>query len=133
MRHYLMVLALAAAARAATDQPQGRACLERQVRHELVMPPSCCVFDNFACQVGGGSISLSGQVTRPTRKKNAERAGPSIDGHAALNRYALMAVPSIHIAVKNGRVTIEGVAASDADSSIGVFSVTNRLGIEGMQ
>jgi hyperosmotically inducible protein len=81
MRHCLIVLvALAAAAAAAADQPQGRARLERQVRHELIMVPSYGVFDNFAHQMHGGPITLSGQVTRPTRKKDAERAVGAICG-----------------------------------------------------
>ena len=61
-------------------------------------------------------------------------------GHSALNRYAMMAVPSIHIIVKNGNVTLEGVVASEMDKNIagveansvpGVFSVKNNLRVEG--
>ena len=53
-----------------------------------------------------------------------------------LSRYALSAVPSIHIIVKNGNVTLEGVADNDADKNLAglrangvpnVFSVTNNL------
>jgi osmotically-inducible protein OsmY len=49
-------------------------------------------------------------------------------------------VPPIHIIVKNGHVTLEGVVASQADKDIagiqansvpGVFSVTNNLRVEG--
>jgi len=48
--------------------------------------------------------------------------------------------PSIHIIVKNGRVTLEGVVSSKMDSQLaymaangvpGVFSVTNNLHIAG--
>jgi len=55
------------------------------------------------------------------------------------DRYAFRAVPSIHIIVKNGRVTLEGVVASQADKTIvnarangvpGVFAVTNNLLVE---
>jgi BON domain-containing protein len=53
-----------------------------------------------------------------------------------LDRYALRAIPTIHIIVKNGHVTLEGVVATQADSDLAnikangvsnVFSVTNHL------
>ncbi|MBI3895838.1 MAG: BON domain-containing protein [Acidobacteria bacterium] len=53
-----------------------------------------------------------------------------------LFRYGMGAVPPIHIIVKNGTVTLEGVVNSEADKNIanlrvqgisGVFSVTNNL------
>jgi hyperosmotically inducible protein len=64
----------------------------------------------------------------------------AIFGHTALNRYALQAVPPIHIIVKNGNITLEGVVASEADKNIaniqarsvpGAFNVTNNLRVEG--
>ena len=63
----------------------------------------------------------------------------AIYGHTALQRYGLQAVPPIHIIVKNGNVTLEGVAANESDKNIaniqangvsGVFSVTNNLRVE---
>ncbi|HJY85809.1 MAG TPA: BON domain-containing protein [Candidatus Acidoferrales bacterium] len=53
-----------------------------------------------------------------------------------LDRYALGSVPAIHIIVKNGQVTLEGIVDNEADKNIvgikangvpGVFSVTNNL------
>jgi hyperosmotically inducible periplasmic protein len=53
--------------------------------------------------------------------------------------YQLRAVPPIHIIVKNGNVTLEGVVARQMDNQIagiqantvsGVFSVTNNLAVE---
>ena len=64
----------------------------------------------------------------------------TIYGHTALNRYALQAVPSIHIIVENGKVTLDGVVANEGDRTIaklqansvsGVFSVQDNLQIEG--
>jgi hyperosmotically inducible protein len=55
-------------------------------------------------------------------------------------RYGYRALPSIHIIVKNGNVTLVGVVANEADRNLvniranavpGVFSVTNNLQIEG--
>jgi hyperosmotically inducible protein len=64
----------------------------------------------------------------------------AIYSHPALStRYGFQAVPSIHIIVKNGNVTLEGVVANEADKSVaniqangvpGVFSVTNNLRVE---
>lgn len=57
-----------------------------------------------------------------------------------LNRYALQAVPPIHIIVKNGNVTLVGFVSNDGDRNIanirangvsGVFSVKNELMVEG--
>lgn len=145
--------------------------IQKQVRHELVMLPYYGVFDNLTYRVGpDGSVTLQGQVTRPTLKTDSERTIKDIEGipkiineievlplspnddrlrialyraiygHTQLNRYALQAVPSIHIIVKNGQVTLEGVAANEADKNVagiqangvsGVFGVTNNLRLEG--
>jgi hyperosmotically inducible periplasmic protein len=117
-----------------------------------------------------GGVTLYGSVTRPTLKSSAERVVKQIEGvekvdnqieilpvsphddrlrratyasiygQQGLDRYALQAVPSIHIIVKNGHVTLEGVAATEADRNLagiraqgvsGVFSVSNNLRIEG--
>src|SRR6476646_9586918 len=65
----------------------------------------------------------------------------AIFGDPALStRYGFRALPSIHILVKNGQVTLEGVVANEADKNIAnirangvpnVFSVTNHLQVEG--
>jgi hyperosmotically inducible protein len=143
--------------------------LAREVRHELVMLPYYGVFDNLAYKVDGNRVTLYGQVTRPTLKSDAENVVKNIEGvegvtnnievlplspnddrirlavyraiygHPALQRYQLSAVPSIHIIVRNGNVTLEGVVANEGDKNIaniqangvpGVFSVTNHLQTE---
>ncbi|MBI1787582.1 MAG: BON domain-containing protein [Acidobacteria bacterium] len=154
---------------AAAWQSAGQARLQREVRHELVMLPYYNVFDNLAFKVEGANVTLLGQVTRPTLKTDAERVIRKIEGvekvdnqievlplspaddrirfaihravygHSSLNRYGHMAVPPIHIVVKNGNVALEGVVGNQADSNIaglqakgvpGVFSVTNNLRVE---
>jgi len=56
-----------------------------------------------------------------------------------LHRYSVAPVPSIHIIVKRGHVTLVGVVANEGDSNFayirargvpGSFSVTNRLRVE---
>ncbi len=151
------------------DPAKARQRLERQVRHELVMLPFYSVFDNFAFQVDGNQVQLMGQVSRPTLKTDAERVVKNIEGvdrvinnievlpnspnddrirlatyraiysHASLQRYSLQAVPPIHIIVRNGNVTLEGIVANETDKNIaniqangvsGVFSVKNNLRVE---
>lgn len=142
----------------------------KEVRHELVMLPFYGVFDNLTYKVdSSGTVTLTGQVSRPTLKSDAENVVKQIEGvekvvnqievlpvspnddrlrmavyrtiygHVALNRYALRAVPPIHIIVKNGNVTLEGVVANEGDRNIaniqansvpGVFAVTNNLRVD---
>ncbi len=60
----------------------------------------------------------------------------AIYGNTVLSRYGYEAVPSIHIIVKNGNVTLEGVVDSESDKNLAnlrasqvpnVFSVKNNL------
>jgi hyperosmotically inducible protein len=164
------VLAGSASAQAQRGTSEkGRARIIKEVGHELRMLPYYTVFDNLAYQVQDETVTLVGQVTRPTLKSDAERVVKGIEGveqvvnkievlppspmddrirlavyraiygDTALQRYALSAVPSIHIIVNGGRVTLEGVVATEGDRNIanirangvsGVFSVTNNLKVE---
>ena len=63
----------------------------------------------------------------------------AIYSELGLQRYALSAVPSIHIIVKNGNVRLEGVVSNEMDRNLigirvngvpGVFKVTNELTVE---
>ncbi|PYT80803.1 MAG: transport-associated protein [Acidobacteria bacterium] len=142
--------------------------LIKQVRHQLLMLPWYSVFDNLAFQVDLDKVTLIGQVTRPVLKSDAEAAVKRIEGVATvvnkievlplspmddqlrraefraiyrepgLQRYGLGAVPSIHIIVKNGHVTLEGVVDSEMDRNVAniranqvpnVFSVKNNLAV----
>jgi hyperosmotically inducible protein len=148
---------------------RGQERIVKEVRHELVMLPYYGVFDNLAYRVNGYTVELYGEVTRPTLKSDAENVVKRIEGvekvsnnikvlplspnddrirlavfraiygHTTLNRYALQAVPPIHIIVDNGNVTLEGVVGNKADADIaniqansvpGVFKVTNNLRAE---
>src|SRR5579872_5341217 len=148
---------------------KGQMRLQKEVRHELVMLPMYYVFDNLAYKVEGGTVTLFGQVTRPTLKSDAEKAVKGIEGvdrvenrievlplspnddrirravyraiygTEGLDRYGLRAVPTIHIIVKNGHVSLEGAVANEGDKNLanikangvsGVFSVTNNLQVD---
>jgi len=122
--------------------------LVKEVRHELVTLPYYGVFDNLAYRVDGSKVTLFGQVRDPKLKSDAERAVKSIEGVSAidnqievmplspmddqtrmavyraiyskssLQRYQFGAVPPIHIIVKNGDVTLEGVVANEMDKNV---------------
>lgn len=116
-----------------------------------------------------GTVTLMGQVANPVLKSDAENVVKRIEGvtkvvnnvevlptsmmddrirratyraiygNSVLSPYQLRAVPPIHIIVKNGHVTLEGVVAREMDKTIagmqankvsGVFSVTNNLVVE---
>ncbi len=55
--------------------------LEDEVRHQLVMLPYYSVFDWLEAQVqADGTVTLKGEVTRPTTKDDAERRVKSLEG-----------------------------------------------------
>ena len=63
----------------------------------------------------------------------------AIYGYPSLSRYVLGVVPSIHIIVKNGNVTLAGLVNNSMDRNLaylranavpGAFSVTNELRVE---
>ena len=156
-------------AQAARDSSRYEERLKEEVRHQFVMLPWYSVFDNLAYRIECITVILEGQVQRPSLKPDAESAVKRIESvetvvnnievlppsphddrirraayraiyrSATLQRYALQAVPPIHIIVKNGHITLEGVVANRADKDVanirargvsGSFSVTNNLSIE---
>jgi hyperosmotically inducible periplasmic protein len=140
-----------------------------QVRKSILKLPYYGVFDNIAFSINGDTVTLYGQVVRPTTKSEAARRVAKIEGvdrvvnkievlplsnfddairartyravfsKGGLYRYAAGTNPSVHIIVRNGRVTLEGIVANQGDRNLaylaansvpGVFSVTNNLEVE---
>jgi hyperosmotically inducible periplasmic protein len=131
---------------AGTNQPAGP--IAKEVRHELIMLPYLDVFDNLSYNVDGGNVTLSGQVTRPTLRSDAENVVKRIEGvekvdnqievlplssqddrlrlalyraiygYPSMTRYALPVIKPIRIIVKNGNVTLAGVVDNQADKHI---------------
>ena len=54
--------------------------IQKEVRHELLMLPYFGVFDNISYQVQGSTVSLFGDVTRPTLKSDAGNVVKHIEG-----------------------------------------------------
>jgi hyperosmotically inducible protein len=121
----------------------------KEVRHELVMLPYYGVFDNLSYKVDrDGTVTLLGQVARPTLKSDAENVVKRIEGvekvvnnlevlpnspnddrirratyraiygNDVLSEYQLRAVPPIHIIVNNGHITLEGVVARQMEKQV---------------
>jgi hyperosmotically inducible protein len=123
--------------------------ITREVSHELLLLPYYGVFDNLGYRVApDGTVTLVGQVTRPTLKSDAENAVKHIEGvesvdnqiqvlpvspmddqirmatyraiygNSSLAPYSVRAVPPIHIIVSGGHVTLEGAVATQMDKQI---------------
>ena len=71
-----LVVAASVAAAAPADQMGERAAFEqlaKKVRKELVTLPWYGVSDNLAYEINGSTVTLSGQVVRPSTREDAER------------------------------------------------------------
>src|SRR5215472_8901457 len=62
------------------SQGAGEDHLTREVRHELVLLPYYGVFDNLEFRVQGNTVTLLGQVTKPTLKSDAGNVVKKIEG-----------------------------------------------------
>lgn len=157
---------LAASVAVASAAPPEQQRTMDKVHKELVTLPYYDVFDNLEYKLEGDTVTLSGQVRNPITRQEAERRVARIEGvdhvinqievlpvsgfddsiraraygavfrSGSLYRYAMGTNPSIHIVVRNGHVTLEGVVSSQTDGQLaymaargvsGVFSVTNNL------
>jgi len=144
--------------------------LADRVRHEILMYSNYTLWDDISFRVDNGNVSLLGAVSQPYKSSDLQRIVQHIPGVASvsnqlkvlpvsfqddrlrvqvaraiyrdpvLSRYALGAVPSIHIIVDNGKVMLTGVVnnamekqvagirASSAGLSFG--PVINNLAVE---
>ena len=122
--------------------------LARTIRHQIQVLPFYSVFDNIEFHLDDNRVTLTGQVLRPTLKTHAESAVKNLEGVSLvvnqievlpassaddelrraiyralfedqiLKRYAIQAVPPIHIIVKDGNVVLEGQVESDSDRKL---------------
>jgi hyperosmotically inducible protein len=169
MKHKLLVLAVSLLsltpllpARSASAPPEDAASQERitrEVRHELLMLPWFGVFDYIAFKVDGSTVTVMGQVVRPTLKSDAENAVKHIEGvekvvnqievlppspmddrlrlqlyraiygYPALEKYALGVQKPIRIIVKNGHVDLEGVIDNETDKNLVTVRANSVPGI----
>jgi len=118
---------------------------EWQVHEKLAAVPSHGVFDTIRFEVQGKNVTLSGKVVKETVKDKAERAVKELNAvetvvnnievlpssrrddalrmnvyraiyeNQQLDKYGVRAEPPIHIIVKDGWVSLEGVVDSKED------------------
>jgi hyperosmotically inducible periplasmic protein len=139
--------------------PKAAKSLEQRVRSALLKLPYDGVFDHLAFQLSGDQVRLTGEVSWPVLKTDAERAVRSVEGVAsvtsdikvlplsldddrirlatyraiygqpALARYRLNPHPPIRIIVENGHVTLKGVVANDMDRTIAHMQANSVPGV----
>ncbi|HWO01514.1 MAG TPA: BON domain-containing protein [Blastocatellia bacterium] len=163
----LMMVAIAVAVTATvafaapTSSPSGSGDAQtmNKIRKELVTLPYYGVFDNLAYELKGDTVTLYGQVVRPTTRKDAERRVAKIEGvdrvinnievlpvsgfddsirvrayravfrSGSLYRYAMGTNPSIHIVVNRGHITLEGVVSNKMDSQLAYMAAQGVPGV----
>lgn len=121
---------------------------EWTIHERLAVLPSYGVFDTVRFEVEGKTVTLSGQVVKESVKQNAVRMVKHLDGvekvvdhievlpssrrddalrmnvyraiyeTQPLEKYGTRGSPSVHIIVKDGWVTLEGVVDSDTDRTL---------------
>jgi hyperosmotically inducible protein len=150
---------VAASPLAATEQGFDAQQVSKRIRKELVTLPYYGVFDNLAYQVEGDTVTLYGQVVRPSTRSDAARRVARIKGvervvnnievlplsgfddriraeaynaifnTGGLYRYAMGANPSLHIVVNRGHVTLEGVVSNRMDKQLAEFAARGIHGV----
>ena len=146
------------------------AVITQKVVHEIRMYPRYTMWDNISVRVHDGDVELQGQVSLPFKKADLGRLAQHVSGvrsvtnqievlpnsffddrlrlavaraiyrDPVLSRYAIQAVPPIHIIVDNGHVTLEGVVNSSMEKNVAGIragqaglsfgQVTNNLQVE---
>jgi len=116
--------------------------------HEIRMYSRYTIWDNVTLRVNGGELQLTGQVSQPFKKQDLQRivqrvpgvtgvtnqlevlplspfddrlrirVARAIYGDSTLSRYAIQAQPPIHIIVKNGQVSLEGVVNNELEKNV---------------
>jgi hyperosmotically inducible protein len=120
----------------------------QQVMHQIRMYPYYSVFDDVKVRVDNGNVELIGEVTQPYKKSDLNRIVAHTPGvttvtndvkvlplsnfdnrirvqtaraifrDPVLSKYAIQAVPPIHIIVDNGHVTLEGVVNTEMEKNV---------------
>ncbi len=133
--------------------------LEQRIYRELARLPNYSVFDSLNFRVQNGTVALSGYVTRPLLKREAEESVARVAGvsevvndvevlppsfaddgirlaayraiylEGPLSRYGLYPSPPIRIIVKNGIILLEGVVMNDGERDLAQMEMMSIPGV----
>jgi hyperosmotically inducible protein len=147
-----------AADKTASNGPRTDADVTKSVRHEIRMYPYYSIFDDISFRVTDGHVELTGAVTEPIKKSDIANTVRRLPGVASVEddikvlplspndnllrrqvalslfrypqftKYAMEPVPSIHIIVENGHVTLTGVVDNQTDKDL----ATVRASVAGL-
>ena len=122
--------------------------IAKSITHEIRMYPRYSIWDDVSFRVVNGQVDLLGVVNQPYKKADIHRLVQRVEGVTSvtdeikvlplspnddrlrlriaraiygdpvMNRYALNPLPTIHIIVENGQVTLTGVVANQMDKNI---------------
>lgn len=137
-----------AASKTNANMPQTDEQIARSVRHEIAMYPYYGIFDDLSFNVINGQVQLAGDVTEPVKKSDIGNIVAKVPGvtsvtnsihvlplsdfdnrlriqvaraiyrDPAMTSIAMEAVPSVHIIVNNGHVTLTGIVGTEMQKSI---------------
>jgi hyperosmotically inducible protein len=123
--------------------------------HEVRMYSRYTIWDNVDLRVHDGALELTGQVSQPYKKQDLQRLMQRVPGVASvtnelevlplsfnddnlrarlaraiyrdpvLSRYGMQPLPPIHIIVKNGHVTLEGVVSTEMDKNVAAIRASS--------
>jgi hyperosmotically inducible protein len=165
----LLGAGIAGASTSGSNNP-GDADVSKRVMHEIRTYSRYTIWDDISFRVNNGQVELFGAVNQPYKKADIERMVRRIPGVTSvtdeikvlplssfddrlrlqvaraifrdpvLSRYGMGAIPSIHIIVDNGHVTLAGVVDNEmakniagmraAGAGLSFGSVTNDLQVE---
>jgi osmotically-inducible protein OsmY len=144
----VLALAGVAGANTAPTALSADAAIAAKAAHEIRMYSRYSIWDNVNLRVTDGAVELTGQVNQPYKKQDLQRIVQRVPGVASvtnqlevlplspfddqlrlrvaraiygdptLSRYAIQAVPPIHIIVKNGHVSLEGVVNNELERNV---------------
>jgi hyperosmotically inducible protein len=87
----------------------------QEVRHQLVTLPYYGIFDDLAFRVDGGTVTLLGQVSRPTLKSDAESVVKHIEGVTTVVNN----IEVLPLSPEDDRIRMATYRAIYGESSIG--------------
>jgi hyperosmotically inducible protein len=153
-----LALAGLAGANTAPAGANADAAIAAKAAHEIRMYSRYSIWDNVSVRVNEGALELMGQVNQPYKKQDLQRIVQKVPGVSsvtnqlevlplspfddslrlrvaravysdpALSRYGIQAVPPIHIIVRNGHVSLEGVVNNQLEKNL-AFARASSAGL----